>query len=434
MTQSRVLAVLAGAGMLLAACTSSSGGTSAAGCTNPAGPSASATHGNVASAGNGLAMAADTSRPASAATGATTKIGFQGMLAGDLKNYGQDALNGVKLAISEAGDSFTFGGTTYPLTVDAQDDVDATAAGGQTAAQKLADDKVVAVVGGIFSTASIAGQKIYHDNGLAQISPSATRTNYTDDQLTPISSFRVIGRDDAQGPIGGDWLVKTLGCKNIAVFDDKSTYGAGLAQHAAEQVTKAGGTVVDTEHVTAGAGGDFRSQLTTAKGKNPDGIYYGGYSREAGPLAKQAKELNLNIPIVGGDGWQNSDFSDLAGASGDGDFATNGGPALTTLTAFNTKYKAKFTQDIFQYAPQAYDAANIIINALKKVGPDKAKVLAEIAATKAYVGVSGTISFNSKGDLTTSVFTMWKYDKTCTTACTKFWKPVKPVTTQNPVP
>jgi branched-chain amino acid transport system substrate-binding protein len=419
-----VLAVLAGAGMLLAACTSSSGGTSAAGCTNPAGPSASATRGNVAHAGNGLAMAADTSRLASAATGAITKIGFQGMLAGDLKNYGVDALNGVKMAIDEAGGSYTFGGVTYPLQVDAQDDVDATAAGGQTAAQKLVDDKVVAVIGGVFSTATIAGQKIYHDNGLAQISPSATRVNYTDDQPTPISSFRVIGRDDQQGPIGAKWLVETLGCKNIAVFDDKSTYGAGLATAAAGQIPKSGGTVVDTEHVTAGAGGDFRSQLTTARGKNPDAIYYGGYSREAGPLAKQAKELNINVPIVGGDGWQNSDFTTLAGTAGNGNFATNGGPAVTLLTDFGNKYNAKFGSKPFQYSPQAFDATNLFIAALKKVGPDKAKILAEITATKDYVGVSGTISFNSKGDLKTSVFTMWKFTG-------GDWKAVKAVTTQN---
>ena len=426
MRQTRLLAVLAGTATVLVACGSSSTGTaSTAGCTNVNAIGAASLSSDVAQASNGLAMAAATSNLPITAAGAPVTIGFQGMLAGDLKNYGQDALNGVNLAVADAGGSFTYNGTTYPIKVDAQDDVDATAAGAQTAAQKLADDKVVAVVGGIFSTATIAAQKIYHDNGIAQISPSATNPKYTDQQPTPISSFRVIGRDDQQGPIGADLLVKTLGCKNIAVVDDKSTYGAGLASAAADQIPKDGGTVIDSEHVTAGAGGDFRSQLTTIRGKKPDAIYYGGYSREAGPFAKQAKELGITVPIAGGDGWQDSDFTTLGGTGANGNFATNGGPAVTLLADFNAKYKAKFNQDVFQYAGQAYDATNIIIAALKKDGPDKAKIVADVAATKDYKGVSGTISFNSKGDLTTSVFTIWKVVDTK-------WKPLKAVTTKNP--
>ncbi|HEY8740161.1 MAG TPA: branched-chain amino acid ABC transporter substrate-binding protein [Candidatus Dormibacteraeota bacterium] len=409
--------------IVLAACGSSGGGTIVAGCTNLNATAAAGAP--ISRFTNPLPNAAANSDAPIAASGPVVKIGFQGMLAGDLKNYGIDARNGIQMAIDEAGGGFTYNGAPYTLQVDAQDDVDATAAGAQTAAQKLVDDKVVAVIGGVFSTASIAGQKIYHDNGLAQISPSATNPKYTDEQPKPGTSYRVIGRDDQQGPIGADLLVKTLGCKKIAVVDDKSTYGAGLATAAADQIPKDGGTVVDTEHVTAGAGGDFKSQLTSIKGKSPDAIYYGGYSREAGPFAKQAKDLGMTIPIAGGDGWQNADFTSLAGASGNGAFASNGGPAVSSLTAFNTKYKAKFNQDVFQYAPQSYDAANILINALKKDGPNKAKIVADVAATKDYKGVTGTISFNSKGDLTDSVFTIWKFSS-------GDWKPFKAVTTHNP--
>jgi branched-chain amino acid transport system substrate-binding protein len=433
MKHSRALVVLAGASIALAACGSSSAGGGPTGCSNP-------TYNGMAPASNevaqssALANAAATSNLPVTVAGSVIPIGFQGMLSGDLKNYGVDELNGVQLAVDEANAAggITFGGKHYTLKADGQDDLGATAQGGQTAAAKLKDDGVVAVVGGVFSTATIAGQKIYHDNGLAQISPSATRTNYTDDQVAPITSFRTIGRDDQQGPLGADVLVKNLGCHNIAVVDDKSTYGAGLADHAADQIPKDGGVVVDREHVTAGAGGDFRSQLTTIKGKHVDAIYYGGYSREAGPFKKQAKDLGLNIPMAGGDGWQDADFSALAGTSGDGAYATNGGPAASLLTAFNAKYKAKFNQDIFQYAPEAYDATNIIINAIKKVGPDPAAIVAEIRNTKDYAGVTGKISFNSKGDLTISVFTLWKYDSTCTSCVPKNWKPIKAVSTNNP--
>jgi branched-chain amino acid transport system substrate-binding protein len=431
MIRSRVLALVAGAAIGVTACGSSSSTGGAVGCTNLNSVGLATGAGSAtAAAAPALASAADlVSLPNAADT--VLKIGFQGMLAGDLKNYGIDAKNGVQLAVDDANAAggITVGGKHYTLAVDAQDDNGATAAGGQAAAQKLVDDKVVAVVGGIFSTASIAAQKIYHDNGLAQISPSATNPKYTDAAATPVTSFRTIGRDDQQGPIGADFLVKTLGCKNIAVADDKSTYGAGLADAAAAEITKAGGKVVDTEHVTAGAGGDFNAQLTTIKGKTPDAIYYGGYSREAGPLAKQAKALGLNVPIVGGDGWQDTDYTSLAGTAANGNFATNGGPPTTAMNgfdAFNAKYKAKFNQDIFQYAPQSYDAANIIINAIKKVGPDKAAIAAEVAKTKDYAGISGTVSFNSKGDLTVGVFTIWK-------VVGGTWKSVKSASINNPV-
>jgi len=435
MKQPRALVVLTGASIALAACGSSSAGGAPTGCTSPNLSSAAPASNQVAQAALALANAAATANLPVTAEGGVIKIGFQGMLSGDLKNYGQDELNGIQIAIDEANAAggVTFNGKHYTLAVDPQDDLGATAQGGQTAAAKLVDDKVVAVVGGVFSTATIAGQKIYHDNGLAQISPSATRTNYTDDQASPITSFRTIGRDDQQGPLGADALVKDLGCHNIAVVDDKSTYGAGLADHAADQIAKDGGVVVDRERVPQGAGGEFRSQLTTIKNKHVDAIYYGGYSREAGPFKKQAKELGLTIPMVGGDGWQDADFSELAGAAGDGAYATNGGPAATLLTAFNNKYNAKFNQPIFQYAPEAYDAANIIIAAIKKVGPDKAAIVAEIRKTTGYQGVSGTITFNSKGDLAVSVFTVWKYDSTCSTCSPKNWRPLKAVKFSNPL-
>ena len=427
-SKSTPLALIAGAAMVLSACgsTSTSGGA-AAGCTNLNSVGQSSSGSSVASSGHSLSLVSLT-RPANAAA-TVIKIGFAGMLAGDLKNYGIDAENGVQLAIDEANAAgITVNGVSYTLQLDAQDDNGATAAGAQVAAQKLADDKVVAVVGGIFSTASIAGQKIYHDAGISQVSPSATNPNYTDQASTPVTSFRVIGRDDQQGPIGADFMVKTLGCKNVAVVDDKSTYGAGLATNAATAIAKDGGTVVDTEHVTAGPGGDFQSQLTTIKGKNPDAIYYGGYSHEAGPFAKQAKDLGLNIPIIGGDGWQDTDYTSLAGAAANGNYATNGGPPQTAMNgfdAFNAKYKAKFNQDIFQYAPQAFDATNIIIAAIKKDGPDKAKIAADILATKNYAGISGNISFNSKGDLSIGTFTMFK-------VVSGKWKPVKAVSITNP--
>jgi branched-chain amino acid transport system substrate-binding protein len=350
------------------------------------------------------------------------KIGFVGMLAGKYQNYGVDAKDGVQLAIDQANAAggVTYNGTKYTFALDAQDD-NADATQGVQAAQKLVDDGVVAVIGGIFSTATIAESKIFSDNGITQISPSATNPKYTAQGFK--TAFRVIGNDVAQGKANGDFLIKTLGCKNIAIIDDKSTYGQGLADQVNTEVPVAGGTVIDREHVDQTAS-DFTAQLTTIKGKHPDAIFYGGYSAQAGPLTSQAHKLGLNVPIVMGDGCQDTDYTKLAGTDANNNFASNGGPAQSLMTgfaAFNTAFHAKFNVDVFQYAPQAFDATNIIINAVKANGPTKAGILSGVAATKDYQGVVQTYTFTSTGDITNSIFTIYKVEGGT-------WKAVKAVT------
>ncbi|MHB8571570.1 MAG: branched-chain amino acid ABC transporter substrate-binding protein [Candidatus Dormibacteria bacterium] len=366
-----------------------------------------------------VARAAAPSLPVAAATGASlpvtmtgtvVKIGFQGMLAGKYQQYGVDEKDGVQMAIDEANAAgITVGGTSYTLQLVAQDDnADPTLA--VTAAQSLIDSGVVAVVGGVFSGATIAASTKYQAAGITQISPSATNPKYTDQGYN--NTFRVVGRDDQQGPADADFLIKTLGCKNVAVIDDKSQYGQGLADAVNTQVGTDGGTVVDREHVDPN-GSDFSAQLTTVKGKNPDVIFYGGYSPQAGPLASQAKKLGLTVPLLGGDGVQDDQFITLAGDAATGNFASNAGPAHNLMNgydAFAAKFKTKFGVDVFQYAPQAYDAANIIINAIKKDGADKAKILADVAATSGYQGISQTITFNKKGDIQGAIFTIYKVE------------------------
>jgi len=393
--------------------------TAAAGCTNLS---------SVASVQPAYSLAAAVLPKLAKASRATTagdpvlKIGFIGMLAGKYQNYGVDAKDGVQLAIEQANAAggVTFNGTKYTFSLDSQDD-NADATQGVQAAQKLVDDGVVAVIGGIFSTATIAESKIFSDNGITQISPSATNPKYTAQGFK--TAFRVIGNDVAQGKANGDFLIKTLGCKNVAVIDDKSTYGQGLADQVNTEVPVAGGTVIDREHVDQAAS-DFTAQLTTIKGKNPDAIFYGGYSAQAGPLTQQAHKLGLNVPIVMGDGCQDSDYTKLAGTDANNNFASNGGPAQSLMTgfaAFNTAFHAKFNVDVFQYAPQAYDATNIIINAVKTAGGTKAGILGAVAATKDFQGVAQTYTFTATGDITNSIFTIYKVES-------GNWKPVKAVT------
>jgi branched-chain amino acid transport system substrate-binding protein len=355
------------------------------------------------------------------ATGTVIKLGFIGILSGQYKAYGVDELNGMQLAVDAANAAgITVNGVSYQLQINSQDDA-ADATKGAAGATKLVDDKVVAVIGGTFSTATIAESKIFSDNGITQISPSATNPKYTSQGFK--TAFRVVGRDDQQGPADADFMVKTLGCKNVGIIDDKSTYGQGLADAVNGQVPTDGGKVVDREHVDTNQT-DFSAQLTAMKGHNPDIIFYGGYAPQFGPLVQQARRQGIKATFVSGDGSQDQAFIDLAKTDAELQFASNAGPAPSLqpgFADFQTKYKAKFNQDIFQYAPQAFDATNILINAIKKAGPDKAAILQAVAATSGYQGVAQVYSFNSTGDVKESIFTIYKVES-------GKWKPVKAIT------
>ena len=344
------------------------------------------------------------------AAGAVIKIGSIGPLTGDQQAIGVDEKNGVALAVAEANAAgFTAGGKAYTLQVDGKDDQhDPQLA--VTGAQQLVDDKVVAVVGHLNSGASIPASAIYHDHGITQISPSATNPKLTHQGFNNV--FRVVGQDISQGKADADFMVKTLGCKKVGIVDDKTAYGQGLADYVNTGVTADGATVVGREHTTD-KDTDFTAQLTSLKGKSPDIIFFGGIYPQGGPMAAQIKKLGMtNVPLVGGDGIHSGKFLDLAGDNKDGNYASDAGPDNTLIAGFadfNTRYKAMFGQDVVQYAPEAYDAANIIINAIKTAGgPDTAKIRDAVAATKDYKGVVQTYTFDSNGDILNAVWTLYK--------------------------
>ncbi|TMD06849.1 MAG: branched-chain amino acid ABC transporter substrate-binding protein [Chloroflexi bacterium] len=408
MIRKRGLTVLMVAALFATAAACGGGGTSG-GTSSTCNPNAVSAV--PASGGSAIAAAATARLMAFKPSDPVLKIGFIGMLAGKYQNYGIDAKNGAQLAVDQmnAAGGVQNQGTTYTFQLDPVDD-NADATQGAQSAQKLVDDGVVAVIGGIFSTATIAESKIFNDNGITQISPSATNPKYTAQGFK--TAFRVIGNDVAQGHTDAEFAVKTLGCKNVAILDDKSTYGQGLADSVNDAIPGAGGKIVAREHLDATAS-DFTAQLTTIKGKHPDVIFYGGYSAQAGPLTSQARKLGIKVPFVMGDGCEDSDYTKLAGTDAEGAFASNGGPAQNLMTGFaefNTKFKAKYSVDVFQYAPQAFDAANIIMNAVKTAGATKAAILSAVAATKDYKGLVQSYTFDSKGDITTSIFTVYKVE------------------------
>ena len=340
----------------------------------------------------------------------TLKLGSVAPLTGSEQAVGVDEKNGVDLCISEwngkggiKGDD----GNTYMLSLDAKDD-QADPQQAKTAAQQLVDDGVVGVVGHLNSGATIPASQVYNDNGITMISPSATNDKVTSQGFK--YAFRVVGRDAAQGKADADFMVKELGKKNVGIMDDQTAYGQGLANHVEQDVTADGGTVVGHEHTT-NKDTVFTTQLTNLKAKKPDIIFIGSLYEVAGPAAKQLSSIDPGVPVMGGDGIHSKNFIDLGGRTGD--YASDAGPDNASLSAFkdfNSRYKAKFNQDVVQYATQSYDACNIFANAIKKGGSDKSKIRDAVAATTDFQGIGQKYTFDSNGDIKNAVFSLYKVD------------------------
>ncbi len=327
------------------------------------------------------------------------KIGHAGPLTGPVAHLGKDNENGVRLALDEANAAgVTLGGKKATFSMQSEDD-QADPKQGPIVAQKLVDAKVAGVVGHLNSGTTIPASKIYHDAGLAQISPSATNVTYTHQGFK--TAFRVMANDAQQGKVLGDYAVQKLGAKNIAIIDDRSAYGQGLADEF-EKAAKAAGAQIVTREFTGTDKTDFNAILTSIKGKNADLIFYGGMDSQAGPMMKQIKNLGISSKFLTGDGGQTAEFLKLAGDAAEGAYASSPGVPLDKMPggkAFAEKYKGKFNIEIQLYAPYAYDATNVLLEAMKKAdSTDPAKYL-PILAGITFQGVTGNIAFDENGDI-----------------------------------
>jgi branched-chain amino acid transport system substrate-binding protein len=266
------------------------------------------------------------------------------------------------------------------------------------------------VVGHLNSGTSIPASKIYSDAGIPQISPSATNPKYTRQGFK--TTFRVVADDTQLGGTLGKYAVNTLKGKSIAVIDDRTAYGQGVAEEFSKAVKAAGGTVVAQEFTTDKAT-DFNAILTTIKGKKPDVVFFGGMDAVAGPMMRQMKSLGINAKFMGGDGICTTELVKLAGdAVADNQLfcAEAGGvegKAKVGMEDFKKKFKAKFGADVQVYAPYVYDSVKLMVAAMVKAGSsDPAKYLPVLAATKDFAGVTGPISFDEKGDIKGGALTL----------------------------
>jgi branched-chain amino acid transport system substrate-binding protein len=337
----------------------------------------------------------------------TVKIGAASPLTGSQAHIGIDIRNGVQLAIDDANAAnIEIGGKKVKFEMVAEDD-EANPTKATTVAQKLADAKVAAVVGHFNSGASIPASKIYSDAGIPQISPSSTNPKYTQQGFK--TTFRVVAHDDQQGPTLARFAAKTLQVKSVAVIDDSTAYGQGLADAFENTIKGQDVKIVAREHTTD-KDTDFKAILTKIKGKKPDLIMFGGIDPQAAPMIKQMKELGIKARFIGGDGMQTPNFIKLAGDASDGAMASIPGLPKDQMPggkAFLEKYKAKFNQEVELFAPMGYDAVMVFIDAMKRAGsPDPAKFLPEVGKTN-YQGVIGPIAFDDKGDLKNGPITIY---------------------------
>ena len=359
---------------------------------------------------NQAAAPAATSAPAAAAGGETVvKIGHAAPLTGGIAHLGKDNENGARLAVEEANkEGLTIDGKKIKLELVGEDDAGDPKTG-TAVAQKLVDEHVVAVVGHLNSGVSIPASKIYSDAGIVQISPSSTNPDYTKQGFK--TTYRVVATDAQQGPALANYAAKTLGAKTVAIVDDATAYGKGLADEF-EKTAKADGVNVVAREATNDKATDFKAILTKIKGKKPDVIMYGGMDATGGPFAKHAKELGITATSVGGDGVCTDKVAELAGDAIDNIVCSEAGLALSKMEKgadFEKKYQARFNTPVQIYAPFTYDAVNVIIDAMKRANStDPAKILAAMPATN-YNGVIGNIAFDDKGDLKQGSITLYNY-------------------------
>jgi branched-chain amino acid transport system substrate-binding protein len=341
--------------------------------------------------------AAKSDAPAvAAAAGIEIKIGHVGPLTGQIAHLGKDNENGARLAIEQANEAkIKIDGKDAKFTLVAEDD-QADPKVGTTVAQKLVDAKVAGVVGHLNSGTSIPASPIYNQAGIPVISGSATNPKLTEQGFK--TQFRVVGRDDQQGPAIANYLASNTKPKLVAVIDDATAYGEGLANEVEKTLKAAGVKVLPREKGTDKTN-DWKAILTKLKGRNPDAVFYGGMDATGGPLLKQGKELGIKAVFSFGDGACTDEMNKLAGAAADGLLCSQAGiPPLASDKKFLDAYKKKYGVDPIIYSPFTYDSTNLLIEAMKKANSaDPAKYLPELQKIS-YTGATGPISFDEKGD------------------------------------
>ncbi|MEJ7139347.1 branched-chain amino acid ABC transporter substrate-binding protein [Amphibiibacter pelophylacis] len=340
----------------------------------------------------------------------TVVIGLSSPLSGGQADFGGDNRDGAQMAVDALNaKGISVGGQTIKFKLQAEDD-SADPKQGVAVAQKLVDEKVGYVVGPYNSGVTIPATKVYRQGGavVATVStnPEVTASGY--DRI-----FRTTPSDSQIGARMAEFAAADLKIKRVAVIDDRTSYGQGIAGVFAEAAKKLGIQVVSTQYTNDKAT-DFTGIVTSLRGAKPDAVFYGGYSAQAGPMLRQMKMLGLgSVKMLGGDAICSTQTSDLAqGAISDAVYCGQGGTMLDKATAgqsFIAQYKARYKRDPLTYAVTFYDSVMMFANAMQKAGStDPAKVAAWIHANP-YAGIAGEYAFDAKGNQNKAGITVYQF-------------------------
>jgi branched-chain amino acid transport system substrate-binding protein len=344
------------------------------------------------------------------------KIGHVAATSGPIAHLGKDNENGARMAVDELNaKGVLIGGKKYKVVLLAEDDAgDPKQA--TLVAQKLVDAKVQGVIGHETSGTAIPASRMYYDAGIPQITPSASSPQYTRQRYN--TTFRNIANDEQLGPALARYAMQNMQAKRIAVVDDRTAYGKGLADEFSKTVKRTGaatGSSIVSTQFTNDKATDLTAILTAIKATKPDMIFFGGMDAVAAPMLRQMKQLGFPIKFMGGDGMCSDSVPRLAGEGmSDGQVicAEAGGvePAQEKgMADFRAAYKKRYGIEVQTYAPYTYDALMTMVEAMQKAGsPDPAKYLPVLAKIK-HKGVTGNISFDARGDVQDGVLTIFTF-------------------------
>ena len=349
---------------------------------------------------------------ASAQDAQIVKIGHVGPVSGAQAHYGKDNENGARMAIEELNQqNITIGGKKVKFELVAEDDA-ADPKQGTAAAQKLCDAKVNGVVGHLNSGTTIPASKIYNDCGIPQITPSATNPKYSQQGFK--TAFRLLANDNALGAGLALHAANNLKLKKVAIIDDRTAYGQGVAEVFKKTALQRGMQVVD-EQFTTDKATDFMAILTAIKSKQPDGVFYGGMDPQAGPMLRQMEQLGLSkVKFFGGDGICTAKLAELsAGAKTlDNVICAEGGASLEKMPngkAWKAKYDAKYPGQFQVYSPYVYDATMVLVDAMKRANSTDPKVYGPKLFETNYTGVTAKVAFEPDGELKNPAMTLYVY-------------------------
>jgi branched-chain amino acid transport system substrate-binding protein len=343
---------------------------------------------------------------AQAAETQTVKLGLAAPMTGAQAQYGKDFESGVQLAIDDFNATKPkIDGKETKFVLEALDD--------------QADPKTgtVVMLGHFNSGVTIPASAIYSHAGIPQIS-TATAPAYTRQGFK--TTFRMMTSDTQQGSVMGKYVVETLHAKRIAIIDDRTAYGQGLAEQFETAVKAAGGNLIDHQF-TSDKAVDFKAILTGIKSKNPDFIYYAGADAQSAPMVKQARTLAMKATFASGEMSKTEDFIKIAGPAADGAIVSLAGLPLDKMpggAGFTQRYKAKFGSEPTTYAPYTYDGAMAMMQAMQKANSSDPSVYLPVLAKTDMKGVtSDHFAYDKFGDLRDAIITVYKCEN-------GQWKPI----------